>query len=143
MKSYKDINYKIEAKFKWYLSKTYAVLVEQKMAENMNYKSYSIEPFNPMIKNHTFLALQKYGFGDISKIYDLGDSVYIMTFAGSEKQANRSHLNLCDVAVVQKGVVSKIEVSRFTGENIYDIQLEGEAGGGICGVGAMHLSYNI
>jgi hypothetical protein len=66
-----------------------------------------------------------------------------MTFAGSEKQANRSHLNLCDVAVVQKGVVSKIEVSRFTGENIYDIQLEGEAGGGICGVGAMHLSYNI
>ena len=115
----------------------------------MNYKSYSIQPFNPMIKNHTFLALQKYGFGDISKIYGLGDSVYIMTFAGSEKQANRSHLNLCDVAVVQKGVVSKIYVSRFTGENIYDIQLEGEAGqdgeggGGICGVGAMHLSYNI
>ena len=106
-------------------------------------QTINIPPFNPMIQNNVISMLQKYGFGDRSKIYGVGDSVYIMTFVGSEKQANREHLNLCDIAWVQKGVVSKINISRFTGENVYDIQLGGEDGAGICGVGAMHLSYNI
>ena len=115
---------------------------QENMYEN-NTQTINIPPFNPMIQNNVNLTLQKYGFGDRSKIYGVGDSVYIMTFVGSEKQANRSHLNLCDIALIQKGIVSSIKISRFTGENIYDVRLEGEDGGSICGVGAIHLSSNL